>query len=218
MLFKKKMNSTPLSYIKGYSEAMINGIGHAGQQLSIIRREAMRMERLVNDLLELIRLDSSKMNMEKTFLPLADLFYRTVDTFRLKHDHFVLNVDEDIIINGDEGRLSQVMTNIIDNAVRYSEKNKPIYITLKQKKNKVEWIVRDTGAGMPEEEIPKVTNQFYRINKARTRQDGGSGLGLSIVKQIVERHEGELKIQSEAGAGTMVTVILPALAEEGEET
>lgn len=209
---------TPLSYIKGYSEAMINGIGHAGQQLSIIRREAVRMERLVNDLLELVRLDSSKMNMEKTFLPLADLVYRTIDTFRLKHDRFVLNIDEDIIINGDEGRLSQVMTNIIDNAVRYSEKNKPIYITLKQKKNEVEWIVRDTGAGMPEEEIPKITNQFYRINKARTRQDGGSGLGLSIVKQIVERHEGKLKIQSEAGAGTIVTVILPALAEEGEET
>lgn len=209
---------TPLSYIKGYSEAMINGIGRPEQQLSIIQREAARMERLVNDLLELIRLDSNKMNIEKTFLPLADLVYRTVDTFRLKHDRFALDIDEETIVYGDEDRLSQVMTNIIDNAVRYSQKNKPIYITLRQEKDQVKWIVRDIGAGMPEEEIPKVTNQFYRINKARTREDGGSGLGLSIVKQIVERHGGELNIQSEAGVGTTVTVTLPALMEEGEET
>ncbi|WP_050182735.1 sensor histidine kinase [Domibacillus robiginosus] len=209
---------TPLSYIKGYSEAMVNGIGRAEQQLGIIHREAARMERLVNDLLELIRLDSNKMNIEKTILPLADLVYRTVDTFRLKHERFSLDIDEEIIVKGDEGRLVQVMTNIIDNAVRYSQKNKPIYITLKQENNEVKWIVRDIGAGMPEEEIPKVTNQFYRINKARTREDGGSGLGLSIVKQIVERHEGELDIQSEADVGTTVMVILPALQDEGVET
>ena len=207
---------TPLSYIKGYSEAAINGIGHSKQQLLIIHREAIRMERLVNDLLELIRLDSGKMEMEKTLIPLADLVYRTVDIFRLKHDHFQLEVDEETIVNGDEGRLSQVMTNIIDNAVRYSEKNSPIYIILKQEKNWVKWIVRDTGGGIPEDEIPKVTSQFYRINKARTRHDGGSGLGLSIVKQIVERHDGELQIESETGAGTTVTVALPALREGGE--
>ncbi|OES43955.1 sensor histidine kinase [Domibacillus iocasae] len=208
---------TPLSYIKGYSEAAINGIGNQKKQLSIIHREAIRMERLVNDLLELIRLDSGKMNMEKTFIPLADLVYRTVDIFRLKHDHFQLDVDEETIVNGDEGRLSQVMTNILDNAVRYSKKKTPIYITLKREKNMIKWIVRDTGAGMPENEIPKITNQFYRINKARTRHDGGSGLGLSIVKQIVERHDGKLMIESEAGVGTTVTVILPALIEGGEE-
>ncbi|WP_046175402.1 sensor histidine kinase [Domibacillus indicus] len=208
---------TPLSYIKGYSEAAINGIGNSKHQLSIIYREAVRMERLVNDLLELIRLDSGKMHMEKTFLPLADLVYRTTDIFRLKHDSFELDVDEEIIVNGDEDRLSQVMTNILDNAVRYSEKNKPIYITLKREENDVKWIVRDTGAGMPEEEIPQITNQFYRINKARTRQDGGSGLGLSIVKQIVEKHGGKLLIESKAGAGTTVTVILPALTEGGGE-
>ncbi|OXS75137.1 sensor histidine kinase [Domibacillus enclensis] len=207
---------TPLSYIKGYSEAAIKGIGDQKRQLEIIHRESTRMERLVNDLLHLIRLEADKMTIEKTPIPLAEIVHRTVDTFRLKHPYFQLDLDEETIVNGDEGRLSQVMTNLLDNAIRYSEKNSPIQIELKQERKRIRWTVRDTGVGIPEEEIPKITNQFYRVNKARTRNDGGSGLGLSIVKQIVESHGGELVIKSKKGLGTTVTVILPAISEEGE--
>ncbi len=206
---------TPLSYIKGYSEAALNGIGSIKKQLAIIHRESVRMERLVNDLLELIRLDSGTITVEKMPLPLADIVYGTVETFRLKHNYFHLDIDESLIVSGDEGRLSQVVINILDNAVRYSSTDETIYVTLKREKKQVKLIVRDTGPGIPEQEIPKLTDRFYRINKARTRHDGGSGLGLSIVKQIVELHDGELKIESTAG--TVVTVMLPLIAWEEEK-
>ncbi|WP_245796306.1 sensor histidine kinase [Domibacillus antri] len=206
---------TPLSYIKGYSEAALKGLDGQEKQLAIIHRESVRMERLVNDLLELNRLDSGKMNVEKTPLPLAETVYRTVETFQAaagnKKIDFQLKIDADIIVNGDEDRLEQVMTNIIDNAIRYSEEGGTIQMTLLQEKEKAKWIVRDNGAGIPAEDLEKVTDRFYRVNKARTRNDGGSGLGLSIVKQIVELHNGELTIESTAGEGTTVTVALPAI-------
>jgi signal transduction histidine kinase len=206
---------TPLSYIKGYSEAALNGLDGNEKHIAIIHRESIRMERLVNDLLELIRMDSRKMTVEKMPLPLAETVYRTVDTFRLaagkKHIQFELNVDDDIIVNGDEGRLEQVMTNIIDNAIRYSNEFSTIFVSLQQEKEIAKWIVRDKGVGIPATDVPHLTERFYRVNKARTRNDGGSGLGLSIVKQIVEFHNGELTIESVPDVGTTVIIKIPML-------
>lgn len=202
---------TPLSYIKGYSEAAIRGIGSKEKQLAVIYRESIHMERIVNDLLDLIRFDSGSIKMEKIPLPLADLVYSTIETFQLKHTGFRLKVNEELIAYGDEGRLRQVMTNILDNAIRYSNEDDLIYVTLKEEDGKAKWVVQDSGPGIAEEELPKVTDRFYRVNKARTRNDGGAGLGLSIVKQIIELHNGELYIESKAGAGTTVIVSLPLI-------
>ncbi|WP_158068809.1 sensor histidine kinase [Domibacillus epiphyticus] len=206
---------TPLSYIKGYSEAAMNGMEGKEKQIAIIHRESKRMERLVNDLLELIRLDSGKMKVDKMPLPFAEIVYRTVETFRPaaknKMIHFDLNIDEDVIVNGDEGRLEQVMTNILDNAIRYSNKGGMIQITMIQEKETMKLLICDNGVGIQEEELPRITERFYRVNKARTRNDGGSGLGLSIVKQIIELHDGELRIESMEGEGTTVIILLPVL-------
>lgn len=204
---------TPVSYIKGYSEAALKGIGDQQKQLRIISREAVRMERLVEDLLLLTKVDAGKMTLNKTILPLADIVYRAAETFQLKHPLLSLQVDESVIVNGDEHRLMQVLENVLENAMRYSKADQPITVSLETKQGEAMITVTDSGMGIPEQDLPFVTERFYRVQKARTRHDGGSGLGLAIVKEIMEQHGGRLHIVSREGKGTAVYLTLPVYDE-----
>ena len=120
--------------------------------------------------------------------------------------HF--DLDPDIIIEGDEGRIEQVLQNLMDNALRYTEEG-GITVTLKKHPDGCVMEIKDTGIGIPEEDLPHIKERFFRVNKARTRTDGGTGLGLAICDKIVRLHGGQIHIDSEYGKGTTVRVILP---------
>ena len=111
---------------------------------------------------------------------------------------------------GDEFRLRQMLLNLIDNAVKYTPEGGRIWLSLEREGGYAKISVRDTGIGIPKEEVPKIFERFYRVDKARSRRMGGSGLGLSIVKWIVEAHKGRIEVESELGKGSCFTVWLPA--------
>lgn len=207
---------TPLSYVKGYSEALLSGIAKSKEDkekyMSIIARESKRMDRLVGDLLDLSRLEADEFKLEKIPLPFAQLVEDSTQKYNITMNEKGLklsyDLDPDIIILGDEGRIEQVIQNIMDNALRYTEKG-GISITLKKFRGGCSLSIEDTGTGIPKEDLDHITDRFYRVNKARTRANGGTGLGLAISKKIITLHGGSLNIESDWGKGTKVEVILP---------
>lgn len=216
---------TPLSYIKGYSEAIIEGVADAPEQreryLHLIHREAGRMERLVHDLLDLAQLEGSSYPLRITLLPLGQLVEDTLEKFRPfiaeKGAVLTVDIDPDAIILGDEDRLEQVVHNLCDNALRHlPEKEGVLHVRLHIDRSAGQCVlaVADNGCGIPPEEVSRLGERFYRVDKARTRKHGGSGLGLSIVKQIVHLHKGAFTIESKRKEGTTAIVRLPLYEDE----
>ena len=209
---------TPISYVKGYSDALLSDLVQnekdEKQYLQLIHREARRMERLVGDLLDLSKLDSDEYQLVKMPLPLAQLIEDATNKYlpfiEEKGLNFQLNLDPDVIINGDAGRIEQILQNVMDNALRYTDKG-GILIELQRKTGHCVISVQDTGKGIPKEDLSKIKQRFYRVNKARTRSDGGTGLGLAIVDKLVVLHGGSLNITSELGKGTTVEIGLPMM-------
>ncbi|MDQ0214772.1 signal transduction histidine kinase [Oikeobacillus pervagus] len=212
---------TPLSYIKGYGEAITTGMikkeDEKRQYLQIIVRETNRMERIVNDLLDLVKMEKDSFSVSKFPLVLAETIHQTVEGLipaaNEKGIQVKTNLDYDVIINGDEGRIEQVVFNLMDNSLRYTESGGTITVNLIQQGEEAILQIKDTGIGIPSEDIGKLTERFYRVNKARTRSDGGTGLGLSIVDKIIKLHNGNLRIESELGVGTSITIDIPILQE-----
>jgi signal transduction histidine kinase len=210
---------TPISYIKGYSEALETGMiketNEKSKYLKLINRESGRVVKLVEDLLDLSRLDADEYVLIKHPFPLAqlieDFIIKYGPSLKEKNISLKLDLDPDIIINGDEGRLEQIFQNIIDNSIRYTDSGGRISITLSKHAFGCIVEIDDTGSGIPEEDISKLTERFYRVNKARSRSDGGTGLGLAIVDKLVKLHDGKLKIASEPGQGTTVKLYFPAV-------
>lgn len=211
---------TPISYVKGYGEALQNGYIEESQRketLSLIVREANRLEKLTNELLQLSRAVYQTESGTLYPLPLAETLREVVtiteQKAHLKSIRLRTEIDEDIIINADEEKIKQIMINLIENALRYSKEGTEIILSLKRKENMAIVTVQDHGIGIPAEDLPHITERFYRVNKARSRSDGGTGLGLSIVDQLVKYHKGTWHIQSELGVGTIVTIQIPIIEE-----
>lgn len=211
---------TPLSYVKGYTQAIIDGVikeEDKQKYLQLIARETLRMQHLVTDLMELTKMDSKEMELQKQPIALAQF----VEEFASKYEPILqekkitlyLQLDPDSIICADERRLEQILHNIFDNAITYTGNNGRISIHLEQQEAKCTLRIADTGSGIPEEDIPHIMNRFYRVNKARTRVDGGSGLGLSIVKKLMDVHEGRIVIESKEGEGTSVSLTFPTMID-----
>ena len=121
---------------------------------------------------------------------------------------------EPLRVYGDQARIEQVIINIMTNAERYTPSGGSVTMELARKRDMVIVCVRDTGIGIPEEDIPHIFDRFYRVDKARSRAMGGTGLGLSIAYEIISRHNGEIRIESKVGEGTAVSVCLPRLEEQ----
>lgn len=214
---------TPISYVKGYSEILLARIEtdelRREQYLSLINREAGRMERLVGDLLDLSRLDSEEYRLELTPIPLAQLIFdslqKYIPTATEKGLDFSYELDFDIVILGDEGRLEQIIQNVVDNALHYTKSGRiSVRLLQKQTERLCHLLVEDTGIGIPAEDLPNITKRFYRVNKGRTRKDGGTGLGLAITESIVRLHHGEMWLRSEPNKGTTVTIQFPLVINE----
>lgn len=212
---------TPISYVKGYSEAIQNGLVDAQQKeeaVQIIAKEAARMERLTNEFMQLARKDEMTVSEYDPLVlaeSLRDAICLVSQQAMNKQIQIKQNFDEELIVIGDEQKLKQVWINVIENAIRYSYERAQIMMTTSQLDNKAVITIQDFGIGIPEEDVPHVTERFYRVNKARSRMDGGSGLGLSIVEQIIQQHNGSLKIESKVEQGTSVIITLPLMEESG---
>lgn len=204
---------TPISYMKNYTEALEEGIIGYDQYAAVMKKESERLERLVSDLLDLAQLEGESYPMNKTVLPFAQLIEDMTERFVLDANKKMITIrkdlDEDVIVYGDEDRLSQVYSNVMTNALKYTNEQGTIHILLTKDEKWAILTVEDSGIGIAKEHLPHLTERFYRVDKSRARKEGGTGLGLAIASQIVRKHDGLLKIESEVGKGTKVTVRLP---------
>jgi signal transduction histidine kinase len=209
---------TPLTSIRSYAETLTDNADIPKDMendfLHVILNESDRMTKIVSDLLTLSRFDAGSGQLTIDAFSLENSIREVSDAIVLearKHGHEItMSVEKDLPrISGDKARIEQVLINILSNAVKYTPDGGKIDITSGKKGNKV-WVkIRDNGIGIPEEDLSRIFDRFYRVDKARSRESGGTGLGLSIAREIVIRHGGDILIESTAGGGTTVTVVLP---------
>ena len=189
--------------------------------LKIVLDEARRMDRLVDDLMSLSRIEAEKFRTPAEVINLADLVDKTqaelADAHNGRGRDIILEYEPGayVPVLGDASQLSQLLHNLIGNAMKYGRPGTPIRVSLTREEGTVRLVVADQGEGIPPEHLPRLTERFYRVDPGRSRSIGGTGLGLAIVKHIAERHRGRLEISSRLGEGTRVAVTLraPAAAE-----
>ena len=204
---------TPLTAIKGFVETLEEEVTAEGKHyLDIIQKNTDRLINIVNDLLLLSELEEKEeLRMEKVDLKaLAQNVLRLFDD-RLKEKGlaFSLEAPEEMDhMYGDPFKLEQVFVNLMDNALKYTEKGS-IKLSLRPTDGKISLRIADTGIGIPKQDLPRIFERFYVVDKSRSRKFGGTGLGLSIVKHIVMLHNGTIEVQSNQGIGTTVTITLP---------
>ncbi|MBW0144326.1 sensor histidine kinase [Sphingomicrobium clamense] len=214
---------TPLTTIRGYAETLADDAEidpELRQRFAkTIETESIRMLRIVEDLMDLSRIEADRFVRPRDKVDLPALVEDAVDANQDLANRSQCRVRtemaEDVpAIVGDVGQLRQVLDNLISNALRYgcSPEKPAVAISVRKEGRFVRLIVRDEGEGIAADHLPRLTERFYRADEARSRESGGTGLGLAIVKHIVERHRGILDIASSPGHGTTVTIALP-LAE-----
>ncbi len=207
---------TPLTTIKSYTETLMYGAidekDIAMDFLSIINTEADRMSFLVRDLLQLSRFDNKQVKFKFTKVYINELISENVRQNKIhaenKHQNLILELypDDDAYVVADRDRVNQVINNITTNAIKYSPENATVKIYVTEDKNYYKINVSDTGMGISKEDLPRIFERFYRVDKARSRAMGGTGLGLAIAKEIMEGHDGKLTAESEVGKGTTMTM------------
>jgi len=213
---------TPLTTIKSYTETLLDGALDSREYtvnfLKVINSESDRMTRLVKDLLQLSKLDYDKMEWNMRSLNVMNIVRDCVEKIeisaRQKNQTLSFEVQGELCgIKGDKDRIEQVIINIIGNAIKYTPENGSIQVTAGNREDSVEIRIADTGIGIPKEDLPRLFERFYRVDKARSRAMGGTGLGLSIAKNIVEAHKGSIRIESEYGKGSEVIINFPCELE-----
>jgi two-component system phosphate regulon sensor histidine kinase PhoR len=210
---------TPLASILGFLETLRDEAGEDAEVrarfLKVMDDEARRMQRLVEDLISLSRIEAEKFRLPDQAVDLAQLVEDTREELAEaagdRGRDLVATIDPDLAaVSGDRVQLSQMLHNLIGNAMKYGRAGTPVTIELKRDDaGMIRLSIRDEGDGIAAVHIPRLTERFYRADAGRSRSLGGTGLGLAIVKHIVERHRGRLDIASQVGVGTTVSVILP---------
>jgi two-component system phosphate regulon sensor histidine kinase PhoR len=210
---------TPLTSIRGYLETLLDGAleepAHARRFLEIAHTHAERLSRLVDDLLQLSDIETGKVVLKPTPLTLQEMAAGVFATFAnqaaLKSLTLLEQVPPGLRVYADWDRLTQILVNLVDNALKYTLEEGTIALgATPGPRGFVTIRVADTGIGIPSTDLPRVTERFYRVDKARSRELGGTGLGLAIVKHLTQAHGGELWIESALGKGTTVYFTLPA--------
>ncbi|MCX8129515.1 MAG: HAMP domain-containing histidine kinase [Clostridia bacterium] len=209
---------TPLTSIIGYSESLENGVYENEEErnkyIGIIRRRALYMEKLLGELLEFSRMESGNFELDRSKNDLAELCRE------LLIEYMPILQDKDIELNADipdypvpaefdRDRISRVLRNLMDNAVKYGCEGRYISLSVRDTEKTVQVEIEDRGNGIEREHVERIFDRFYRADKSRNTRDGGMGLGLAIADEIVRRHEGRIEVKSEIGQGTKFTVFLP---------
>lgn len=209
---------TPLSLILGHAEAVHDGVLHpTTENFEIIREEATRLEHLVEDLRTLSLADAGELTMIYQTIEPGRLLQEVASLYQMQAQKKNIKLDLDIAshlptLEVDPGRITQVLTNILDNALRHTPENGTVTLAAKQMNNMVELSIEDSGPGLSPEDLTRIFERFYRADASRQRDgefSGGSGLGLAIAKSIVQAHDGQLSAESEAGKGLKITITLP---------
>ncbi|OEH86597.1 hypothetical protein BHU72_10070 [Desulfuribacillus stibiiarsenatis] len=209
---------TPLTYLKGYSELLVKNEVKDQEEIQqfhqIIYDESKRVQRLVQDLLTLSKMDEPSFNIVKYRIDLVELinsvYGKLAPIYAEKEVTLCFQHEEEKCnINLDGERMSQVIVNLLDNALRYTAPGGFVQIALKQSMTHTTVTVSDSGSGIREDDIPFIWQRLYRAEKSRSRDTGGSGLGLAIVKKIIELHKGEISVSSKEGQGTTFEIQLP---------
>lgn len=208
---------TPLTSIKGYLEALQDlapGVPDEGQKfLDILLKHARGMENIVSDLLHLARIESGKEKLQLVPISLKSFLLKTVQELsplaEKKNQTIEVDAGEEISLEADSEKLSRLITNLIDNAIKYTPPSGKIIAGCLKKEGQIELFVKDTGIGIPPADLDRIFERFYRVDRARSREMGGTGLGLSIVKHIMEAHGGFIRVESEINRGTTFTAVFP---------
>lgn len=217
---------TPITYLKGYAKVLRKGLWKTEEEkdryLTIIEEEANRLSYLVNDLFDLAKMDDGRFKLKLEKVALEQLIKQVLQktAYRALEKGLSLRLESDslpgLFVMADPLRMEQVLLNIVENAIRYTEEGE-IVISVKSGAGQVQIIIKDTGKGIPKEEVAYLFERFYRVEKSRSREYGGTGLGLTIVKQLIELHRGTVSIDSEVGQGTIVTLSLPEVRRNKRE-
>lgn len=205
---------TPVTSVKGFTETLLDGAAEdeilRKKFLKIIWEESERLQSLIQDLLELSKIEQSKFELNWQRVDLNVLTDDVIVMLISKADQKKIKLKKENegsgIIEGDPLRIKQIMINLVNNAIAYTPTDGHIAILIKETEKKVLFTVADTGIGIRKAEIPRVFERFYRVDRARSRNSGGTGLGLAIVKHLVEAHHGEISVESEIGKGTTFTI------------
>jgi len=201
---------TPLSMIKGYVETLVDGASQdpdvAGKFLQTIQKHTDRLTYLIEDLLTISRLESGQIQLNPEVMDLSQKVNRLIEELKVKAGgrRVALRnlVEEGTLIRADTDRLHQVMINLLDNSIKYGKEGGEVVISAEANgKGKLKVCIKDDGPGIPEEARERIFERFYRVDRARSREQGGTGLGLSIVKHIIQSHGGEVWVESDPGEG-----------------
>jgi len=207
--------STPLTYLIGYSKvALREGLDSQEREryLTIIEEEAERMKSLVKNLLELAKIDENSFTVSKSYFfskSFLNTIYELVEpSFHIKNLTLNLQCKDNFQVYADSLRLQQIVLNLLDNAMKYSNEYTEIYLEMQKIDDKTVISVKDEGIGIPSEEIEYIFDRLYRVEKSRSRASGGSGIGLAIVKELVDAHGGTIEVTSKLGEGSSFKVTI----------
>ncbi|HXJ45401.1 MAG TPA: ATP-binding protein [Candidatus Dormibacteraeota bacterium] len=214
---------TPLTAIQGFSETLLGGAMNDPQNrdrfLGIILEHARRLARLTDDLLMLSKMDADRLELELRRLPVEQLVAGCVETAQPRAVEKDLRLSVNLgkklpDIAGDRRRLTEVLQNLLDNAIQYTPAGGQIMVSAERHDGDVVFTVSDTGIGIPQADQPRIFERFYRVDVARSREVGGTGLGLSIAKHLMEAHGGRLWVESEVGQGSQFHFSVPIFDSE----
>ena len=208
---------TPLATMKIMIESLIYQpemeSGLRTEFLTDINREIDRLSSIVTDLLTLVRMDVKDVKLSRENMSLAAVVKDTEHLLKpmteKRNQKLQLALQDDCDMYADRTKLQQVVYNLMENAVKYTQEGGTVWVTLQKSGRSAVLKVQDNGPGIAEEHLPHIFDRFYRVDKARSREAGGTGLGLAIVHQLVMLHGGEIRVESEVGKGTTFTVELP---------
>ena len=209
---------TPLTYLQGYTEALLDDLPENQEErdkyLNIILDETLRLRRLVDELLQLSHIEAGHFGLKKEQVSIKNLVKGVVKKFlplcNSRNISLVTEIEDLPNIIADEDRIEQVLINLVDNAIRHSTNDSQISIGAKSNNEGIIVFIKDSGQGIPEEDLPFIWERFYKVDKSRTRQKSGTGLGLAIVKKIVEVHGGKVWAKNNTEGGTTFFFLLPA--------
>ncbi|MGD0153304.1 MAG: ATP-binding protein [Thermacetogeniaceae bacterium] len=209
---------TPVTVIKGFAETLLEGALYNSRAceefVSIIGEEAERLNRLINDLLSLSRIESRELVMQVESLELGPEINRIVDRLKPRFQKKELGLGvavpaHAVMVQADRDRLEQVLLNLLENSLMYTPSGGRVEVGVQEQDSMAVVSVKDTGIGIPPDDLPRIFERFYRVDRARSRKLGGTGLGLAIVKHIVEAHGGQVWVESELGRGSTFYFTLP---------
>lgn len=215
---------TPMTYLEGYAKIIKEGLyeteAERNRYLDIIYHETRRLTLLIHDLFELSKMEEGKFSLDLQWIDFVEIVGNVALKAGLKAKEkgieFKVDLPKDLPMVFTDGlRMEQIVFNLVDNAIRYTKKGY-VFVGLKKvQPDQIQVVIKDTGIGIPHEDLPRIFDRFYRVEKSRSREYGGTGLGLAIVKMLVELQGGTIEVSSEAGRGTQFVLCFRIKSDGG---